>query len=91
MKYSDFIKNVAESTSLSQQKTKEVLSTVTDTIIRTVANGDEIALPQFGKFKLKTKAAHKGVNPATGAKVDIPESKTITFKVSSQVKSDLNG
>ena len=91
MKYSDFIKNVAESTSLSQQKTKEVLSTVTDTIIRTVANGDGVALPQFGKFKLKTKAAHKGVNPATGAKVDIPESKTITFKVSSQVKSDLNG
>lgn len=91
MKYSDFIKNVAESTSLSQQKTKEVLSKITDTIILTVANGDEVALPQFGKFKLKIKAARKGVNPATGAKVDIPESKTIAFKISSQVKSDLNG
>lgn len=91
MKYSDFIKNVAESTSLSQQKTKEVLSKITDTIILTVANGDEVALPQFGKFKLKTKAARKGVNPTTGAKVDIPESKTIAFKISLQVKSDLNG
>lgn len=91
MKYSDFIKNVAESTSLSQQKTKEVITEATSTILRAVADGDEVAIPQFGKFKLKTKAAHKGVNPATGAKVDIPESKTVTFKVSSQVKSDLNG
>ena len=90
MKYSDFIKSVAERVALPQAQVKKVLEESTDTIMRTVADGDEVSIPEFGKFKLKVRAARKGVNPATGEKISIPAAKDVAFKLSSQVKKDLN-
>lgn len=90
MKYSDFIKGVAERTTLSQAQVKKVVEESTDTIMKTVADGGEVSIPEFGKFKLKVRAAHKGVNPVTGEKMDVPARKDVSFKLSSQVKKDLN-
>jgi DNA-binding protein HU-beta len=39
----------------------------------------EIPLPGLGKLKAATRAARKGVNPATGAEIDIPAKNTAKF------------
>ena len=45
MKYSDFIKGVAERTTLSQAQVKKVVEESTDTIMKTVADGGEVSIP----------------------------------------------
>lgn len=40
----------------------------------------EVNLETFGRFRVKTRAARKGRNPKTGEKIDIPETKVVTFK-----------
>lgn len=39
----------------------------------------EISLPGLGKLKAATRAARRGVNPATGEEIDIPAKNTAKF------------
>ncbi len=39
----------------------------------------EISLPGLGKLKAATRAARRGVNPATGEEIDIPAKNTARF------------
>ncbi len=41
--------------------------------------GDEITLPNFGKFKVREVAAREGRNPATGATIQIAASRKLAF------------
>ena len=41
-------------------------------------------------FKIKKKAARTGKNPRTGEAIQIPARKDLTFKVSSNIKEELN-
>ena len=60
-----------------------------ETIMETVKNGDKVTLPDLGNFEVKTRAARVGVNPATGEKINIPESKVLNFKPAKKVKDEL--
>jgi DNA-binding protein HU-beta len=54
------------------------------------ANGDEIAINSFGKFKVKDSAAPIGRNPSTGEKMQIAASKKLGFTPAKAVKDRLN-
>ncbi len=45
-----------------------------------------VQLIGFGTFNIKTRAARKGRNPATGAEIKIKASKTVGFKAGSALK-----
>lgn len=49
-------------------------------IIGSVSKGEEVGLHGFGTFKATERAARAGVNPATGAKIQIAAKKAIKFK-----------
>lgn len=84
------IDNVAEVAGVSKKEAKIVVETVFDTIVKELVSGNEVRVHGFGTFKTKTRAARKGVNPSNGETIDIPESRTISFKASSTVKGALN-
>ena len=90
MKYSDFIKIVAEESGTHPGTAKAVINSTMDNILRVVASSDEIKFPEFGKFRLKIRSARIGRNPRTGEKINVRETRDVTFKVLSQVKKDLN-
>ena len=46
----------------------------------------EIPLPGIGKLKATTRAARKGVNPATGAEIDIPAHNAVKFVAAKALK-----
>ena len=56
-----------------------------------LAKGDDVAIIGFGTFRLTERAARTGRNPKTGKKMKIPGYKTVTFKVSKNIKEMLNG
>lgn len=83
----DFVKKVSTETGIKQDTVNEVLKATVNTIISEVRdNGEDISFPGLGTFKQKCTDAHIGRNPATGEKIDIPESRTIVFKTQPSVK-----
>ena len=52
--------------------------------------GEEVRLVGFGTFSVKTRAAGKGRNPATGKEIKIAASKNARFKAGAALKASLN-
>jgi len=80
MNKTDLVATVAEKAQLSKKDTDACLSALVDVISSTLAGGDKVQWTGFGSFELRQRAARKGVNPATGAQIDIPASSAPAFK-----------
>ena len=59
-------------------------------IKRTLKRGDRVELRGFGVFSTKTQKASIRRNPKTGEKVNVPEKKTIHFKMAKEMFKKLN-
>ena len=59
-------------------------------IKRTLKRGDRVELRGFGVFSTNTQKASIRRNPKTGEKVNVPEKKTIHFKIAKEMFKKLN-
>jgi DNA-binding protein HU-beta len=59
-------------------------------IVAIKENPDGIKLGRLGTFKIRKKAERQGKNPRTGEPIKIPSRKDLSFKVSSNVKDEIN-
>ena len=59
-------------------------------IKRTLKKGDRVELRGFGVFSTNTQKASIRRNPKTGEKVNVPEKKTIHFKMAKEMFKKLN-
>lgn len=90
MTKSELIALVAEKTGKTNKAAKADVELIFDTILNTLAEGESVTIAGFGNFDIKTRAARKGVNPATKAVIDIPETKTVSFKATKVLREKLN-
>ena len=90
MTKSDLITVVAEKAEIKNKDAKKYVDLVLDAIYDALAEGESVQLSGFGNFDVKTRAARKGINPATKAAIDIPASKTVTFKATKSLREKLN-
>jgi DNA-binding protein HU-beta len=86
MNKSELIDAVAEKAALTKKDTGAALDALIETITQTLAKGDSIQLIGFGTFSTSKRAAREGVNPSTGAKIQIAESTVAKFKVGAKLK-----
>ena len=63
-----------------------VLDTLGDVAQAEMQQGGEVTLPGLGKLSVKTSAARKGRNPATGAEMDIPAKTKPHFSAAKALK-----
>ncbi len=89
MNKNDLVVKVAENLELTKAEVEEVVDAVFETLKNTLAAGEDVKLTGFGNFVVKTRAAREGTNPATGARITIPASKTVAFKPAKNVKEAL--
>jgi DNA-binding protein HU-beta len=59
---------------------------VFDTIIKTMAKGEEVAIAGFGTFRVAKRAARVGINPRTGEKIQIAASVKPKFRAGKVLK-----
>ena len=90
MKCSDLVKQVAAKAGVTQSVAKASLDAALQVIKDTVKSDDEVVLNGVGKFVRKVRPARTGINPATKAKVEIPETVVATFKMSKDFREHLN-
>jgi len=73
-------------TDLSKAAAQQTLSDMLEVIVEAVQAGQTVNLPGLGTLSVKTTAARTGVNPSTGAKLQIPAGKKVSFKPSATLK-----
>jgi nucleoid DNA-binding protein len=86
----ELISHIAEKTDLTKAKTQEVYDILFKTISDRLKKGDEISIPQFGKFSTKKRPARKGRNPQTQKEINIPEQNQVKFSVAKALKEEVN-
>ncbi|HLS91855.1 MAG TPA: HU family DNA-binding protein [Limnochordia bacterium] len=86
MNKSELIAQVAEKTGLTKRAAGESVEAVLSTIEEALKRGEKVTLVGFGTFEVRNRAARKGVNPATGETIEIPESKVPAFKAGKALK-----
>jgi len=68
----DIVKAVAAETGLKQKEAHEAVTAVFNNIISSLAQGDEIVITGFGKFKAIHRDARKVRNPMTQESIQVP-------------------
>ena len=90
MNKTELVKVVAEKTNLTLTAANDALNAVLDAISEALVEGQEVALPGFGTYKVSERAARTGRNPATGETIEIAASKSVSFKASKALNGKLS-
>ncbi len=90
MNNSDLADALAAANGISKADARKYVDGVFAAIADAAAEGEEVSLHGFGKFKVKDSPAREGRNPATGAAMTIAASKKLTFAPAKAVKDKLN-
>ena len=90
MNTGELIERVAVEHGVAKEHVRKILDSGFAAIISAVGNGEDVALSGFGRFKLSSRAARQGRNPATGETMEIPASAELAFTAAKSVRGDLN-
>lgn len=87
----DFVDALAKKLGTKYKDGEAIYETFLDLLQDTIVKEKKFTFSGFGTFHLKERGARTGRNPRTGEAVKVKASKTITFKASHVLKSDLKG
>jgi DNA-binding protein HU-beta len=71
---------------LKLKQAGEIIDTLLDDIMLTVAEGEDVTIPGFGSFKKRHRPARKGRNPNSGAELNIPAKDAPAFSAGTVFK-----
>ncbi len=90
MTKAQLVEEVARNTELTKKDAEVIVSTVLESIVDSLKDGDRIELRGFGSFRIRQRGSRIGRNPKTGARVDVPSKKIPYFKPGKELKELLN-
>jgi integration host factor subunit beta len=69
---------------------EKVVDAILEEIERALARGDRVEFRGFGTFAVKTWQARPGRNPSSGATIDVPERRYLSFRMGKEMLLRLN-
>lgn len=91
MNKEELVQEISKKANVTQKEATEVLSSLIDTIQKTVAKGKKVTLVGFGTFESRKRAARTGRNPQTGKEISIPAKTVPVFSAGKKFKTTVNG
>lgn len=91
MNQSELAEKIAASAGVSRAEAGRMVDAVLSAISASLEAGEDVRLSGLGVFSIGSRAAREGRNPATGATINIPASKSIKFKAAKKTSDALNG
>ena len=86
----EFVDAVAHEAGLTKKDAGAAIDAALAVITNALRAGDSVTFTGFGKFHATRRAARQGVNPRTGAPVQIAAANVPKFSAGSQLKKALN-
>lgn len=80
------INAIAEKFETTKVEATKMYDCVFDTIQSLLEEGNEIAIPNVCRFKIKERAEREGRNPATGEAITIPATKAVSCSMAKNIK-----
>lgn len=74
----------------SKAAAERAVESVLEAIKKGIQNDQSVQIIGFGTFSVSHRAARQGINPQTGAKIQIAASKAVKFKAGAGLKSAVN-
>jgi DNA-binding protein HU-beta len=90
MNKGDLINAVADAAGITKAQAGDAVSTVFDSIEKSLKSGDKAAFVGFGTFSTANRAAREGRNPSTGKTIQIPAKTTVKFKAGKALTDSVN-
>lgn len=90
MNKAELINAVAKTTELSRKDADKAVNAMIDVITEALRTGDKVQIVGFGAFEAKERASRLARNPRTGEEIEIPASKSVSFKVGKALKDEVN-
>ena len=78
---------ISKKESISKVEANCMYEAVVNAIVEAIVNGEEVAIPGFGKFEIKQRNERKARNPQTGEEVVIKAHKAVGFKPAKALKN----
>ena len=82
------VAKIADKSGLSKKQAELALGAFIDSVTEALKEGDKVQLMGFGTFEVKERAARTGRNPSTGETIEIPASKTPSFKAGKGLRDE---
>lgn len=89
MNNKEFITELAQRTSQTQQATQNMVLAVMEQLITQVEENESLQVPQFGTFEVKKRLERILMNPNTGKKMLVPPKLVLGFKPVASFKKRL--
>jgi len=89
MKKADFLKIIAEKTSLSKKDSEAILNASLETIQEILIKGESITFMGFGTFDTVERGARETTLPGTKRKIQVPPRTSVKFKVGKNLKESV--
>lgn len=86
MKKSEFVDRVAAEAHLERRQAAAAVAAALAVIERSLADGEEVTLPGFGRFHVGVRGSRNGVNPRTGEAMRIAATMVPRFTAGSSLK-----
>lgn len=86
----ELIDRIADKTGNKRVVVKRIIQTFLDEIVEELGQGNRLEFRDFGVFECKIRAARVAQNPKTLERVQVPEKRTVKFKVGRIMKQKLS-
>lgn len=86
----DLVEKISDRTGLTQVDTKIVVESLLEAVSQSLADGKNIELRGFGRFKIKEKRARIARNPRTNEQIQVQAGFKPVFEASKELKKRLN-
>ena len=90
MNKEELVQEIAKKAKVTQKEAAEVLTSLVETVQKTVAKGEKVTLVGFGTFESRKRAARTGRNPQTGAALKIAAKTVPAFSAGKKFKELVN-
>ena len=86
MTKAELISAIASDANISKKSAGDALESLIASITKVLKKDDAVTLTGFGTYKISHRKARQGINPQTGAKLQIPARKVPVFRPGKALK-----
>ena len=91
MTKNELLEAIATESGLTKADSEKALSAFTETVKKSLKEGNPVAMVGFGTFDISKRKARTGRNPQTGEAIEIPAATLPKFKPGKGFKDALRG